>query len=291
MHYADFFIKILLAQFLFAILKLVLWGPGESLVGSISFDGGGPSNVLPTLGFLLIFVHYRGKLTTKHWLYVFALLIVSLIGIKRSIVFILPITIFLTFFLIGNIKNLGKYFKFIPFIIGLFILSIKVNPTLNPEQSYWGSFDIEYLINYSADYTLGSDKKTDAASGRGASFITFLNDLTLDNISFFGNGLSVMNASYEDFDAEKYNVSMKGSIGAFLKYYIATGILGLIVIFSYSYGMIKLASKNLFFIIILLYLFDFILFYNVMIETNFFSVLLLFIIVYYNSLKKHQLIK
>lgn len=284
LYYYKVFKSLFIIQILLAFLKLILFGFGESLIGSISFIGGGPSNILPVLGFVLIYIRKNEKLIKLDWLIVFGLFLVAIIGNKRSVMLILPLIIFLAYFINVNKKRIFniKLLKFTPLVLFAFYIGVKVNPTLNPDDSRWGRFDYDYLINYSLNYTFGDADlyNSDLAAGRGGSFLYLLTEKDYDEQDlFYGYGLEEVKKDYENFDSEKYGIATKGSAGAVFQNYISFGLIGTILIYIFIVSLVLMADSYKLRIMLFIFLtWDYIFFYNSSVQITAMMVTLLFII-------------
>jgi len=291
-YIGKIFIWVLVTQVLFTLIKLILFGFGESLIGSISFDGGGPSNILPVLGFLIIFLYRKGKLSKKDWCLIFGLFLIAVIGNKRSVIVILPLIIGATLFYVHKSISLFKLIKFLPLIFFLLYLGVRINPTLNPEGTRWGSFDLGFLQEYSINYTFGNEEayeSDDLIGGRGGSFVSFLkNDIELKDGKFlFGEGINSILLDYENFENERFGIDSKGSAGAALQNFIAYGFIGVILIFLFTISWIRLVSNYALSVILLFFLiWDYILFYNTTITINAMGISLIFIVELSNRIYK-----
>lgn len=285
--YMSALLWIIGVQFIFALFKLVIWGFGESLVGSISFNGGGPSNVLPIVAFFLIWLKSEGNLTSKDWGYLLLVFSVSIIGDKRSIIFTFPLFVFITMVISGKLRA-NHILKFS--VVGLFCLyiAVKLNPSLNPEHTRWGSFDPGFVIEYATEYTFGDKKNSnsDEVQGRGASSQVLLakifsvldfNDVRL----YMGEGFSKVDVSYEDFEGNKYGITSKGSASGFVQSFIAYGIIGTILFLILGYMNISIlrdsAVKWASFIFIV---WDFLFFYFTSMNVYAFTITIIFAGIY-----------
>jgi hypothetical protein len=294
--YIDALLYIVGVQFIFALFKLLVWGFGESLVGSISFNGGGASNILPIMAFFLIWVRKDGFLTYKDWLYLLMVFSVSIIGDKRSIIFIFPSFVLLTYVLSKKIKP-PNFLKISSICFICVFFAVKINPSLNPENSRWGSFDPFFFTNYLVEYSFGEKDKeysTDLIQGRGGGSLelltSFLNNSNLkDSYFHIGDGFSKIDVDYEDFDTYKYGLISKGSSSGFLQTFIAYGFFGVILFLSFGFMLIRFnIDKVLKWSLFLFILWDFFFFYYVSINSYAFSVTIIFIGLYSNlSIKKY----
>jgi len=283
------FTWMLVTQIAIAYIKLSLLGIGESVVGSIIFLGGGPSNSLPVIGFLFIFAKNKGVLKNKDWFFIFLLLSISIIGNKRSVVFILPTFIICVLVFVRK-ESFTLIYKFIPLIIFVAVIGIKTNVSLNPEKSYWGSVDIDFLYNYVMDYTFGLDEDGNIdesmGKGRGGGLLNLIYNQPFSFKStefFFGNGLEMIVAD-ELFDVDRFGVQKRTMVSAAMLNYIGIGILGTVLIFLYGLSFVRVI-KNLSLqrILIVFLLWDYFFYHNVTIIVNAISILLVASIIIFNK--------
>lgn len=288
--YSNLFLWVIGAQVLFVVIKLFLFGFGESLVGSISFIGGAPGNILPVLGFFLLWTKRRGDLSKADWIFIASLLLIGLAGNKRSIWFVLPVIIAATLVYVQKSIHLFSLVKYIPVALVLFVFGVKSNPSLNPEGTRWGSFSLEYVYSYARDYTFGSDNqraRTDVAHGRGGAFyeIIYMSENDVFSPDFLlGHGVDVVFVtSYDTFEDEEFGVASKAAVGAVLQNFFSLGFLGTLFIMLFGIAIIsKVKNRNLRIILGAFLLWDYILFYNSTIVINAHGILFVFIVNYYN---------
>jgi len=281
----------LVIQPVLAIVKYLLWGIiGEGLVGSLTTYGGGPNNIIPIVGFLLVWIHNKGKLSLNDWLYCLFLLVSPVIGGKRSIWFFYPTVVGAILLFSAKIKNAQTVSKhLVAFIVILPLvvyLGVRLNPTLNPDEKVWGRFDYNYVIDYSSTYLFGDSSDS---SGRGGSFLSLLNNSNSLNprSSVFGSGIDVMKKSYDEFDNSGLDVKMKGEIGAFAGNCIAYGVVGALLLMLFQIAVIfEYNSKAISVILILFSIIEAVIFYNVLMEGAMVVVLLFSM----HSFRRHHIV-
>jgi hypothetical protein len=267
-----------------------MFGFGESMVGSISFAGGGPGNIIPVLGFFLVWMKRNVPLTKRDWIFIVLLMFIAVSGNKRSVVFLLPIVIAITLLFVQKRIRFISLLKYIPVAVVLFVLGVKSNPTLNPEGSRWGSFNPKYIIDYAMGYSFGNKEsllKNPLQKGRGGGFIEFMTVTSTDysfKEYFFGQGLeNVVGTNYDTFNAEKFGVASKGAISAAVMNFITLGFLGMILAWWFGISIVKtISNKRLRWILYIFLTWDYLLFGNTTITINADSILLVFICVYFN---------
>ncbi len=288
---AKIFLWVLGVQAFMSVVKLFLFGFGESLVGTVSFSGGGPSNVLPIVGFFIILLYKGGNLEKKDWLFVISLLLISVIGNKRSIILIFPIIVMTTMIYVKRGVTFLAILKYIPLGIILLVVGVKLNPSLNPDGSRWGHFDFDFLYNYAYSYTFGNEDSNEEGGmeqGKGGGLNVIFDQTRNDIFSrefFFGNGLNdIIYASYDTFNTDEYGLTNKGAMGAALQNFFTLGIIGLLVcgLFSLSFANL-IRHKNLKIIISFFLLWDYFLFYNSSIVINAHGITFAFIIIFANA--------
>ena len=285
-NYKEIIFNVLLIQIILSIFKVLILNFGESVVGSVAFIGGGLATTLPILGFLFIWQNSKGNLKTKDWLMLLGFLVVAVASNKRAPIFILPLLSVAMYTYVYRTRNIVSFFKYIPLVLLILYIGIRSNPSLNPERSRWGSFDIAFATEYAADYMFGSERQLevndDIAYGRGGSFAALFSpapyNFPTKNL-FFGQGVTEILKNYEEFDVDKYGVSQKGALnGAMLKY-ISYGILGMILHFLLGLSYIVHLKRNNFMNILLLFFIGDFLFYDGVIFENGAMAFLLLLIV------------
>jgi len=274
--YSKLIRDILIIQVLLSFLKLLLFGFGESLVGSISFIGGGDATIIPILGFLFLWIKSPSKLKQKEWILILGMFLIALASNKRAPVFIVPLLIVAMYVYVNQSRTLTSFIKYVPLFMLLTYLGVRTNPTLNPQGSRWGSFDLKYVIQYVSDYTFGSEKaryvNQDISFGRGASLIALFSRTSLDlpiKTLFFGRGITEILNSYDEFDSKKYGISSKGALnGAFIKF-ISLGVLGLIFHLILGIAYISVIQTNrLKNLLIIIFLWDLFLYSGILLQNS-----------------------
>lgn len=285
-YYIEIIFNVLIIQIFLSISKILILNFGESVVGSVAFIGGGLATTLPILGFLFIWQNANGKPKTKDWFVLFGFLIVAVASNKRAPIFILPLLSVAMYTYVYRTRNIVSFFKYIPLVLLILYIGIRSNPSLNPERSRWGSFDIAFATEYAADYMFGSERQLevndDIAYGRGGSFVALFTpdpyNVPIKNM-FFGQGVTEILKNYEEFDNMQFRVSSKGALnGAMLKY-ISYGILGMILHFLLGISYIAHIKQNNFTNILLLFFIGDFVFYDGVIFENGAMALIVFLLV------------
>lgn len=187
-----------------AVVKLFIYGQGESAIGTYAVAGGTLSTVMPLIvigfGFSLYLIHRRS------WLYlalIMGAIAFSIIGGKRGFIFFLPAClIFLTWYMRNDIINLFRYTlvgSVVLVLAAFFALSLV--PTLSPGYSERGSFNPRYAWGFMQDYT--TNQMEGATLGRTSSTISLFLNLSERGILplMFGVGPgSVMKSRFSGLD-------------------------------------------------------------------------------------------
>jgi len=294
-YYGNLIIKLTIFQVIFSILKIIIIGIRENIVGTISDLGGGIGVHLAIMCTILLWYMHGRELKGKDWFYSLSFLIIPLASNKRAIWFMYPfILIFILFDKISH-SNIKRTFYIILLIPIVLFFGFRLNPTLNPENTIWGSFDLNYGINYALSYSGVSEEKlmSPYAQGRwGASSaivkITFQNPFSRESLLGFGRSRSG-NINTDLFDPKDYGLmpgTMISGIGImFIQMGWPATILIILLFILMIYNISDKRIRNFFIIYIL---WDIILYSGSLITTIFHSILLIIFIYifpkYYQSL-------
>ena len=225
--------------------KIFIFGlTSESIVGSVQYIGGGAAVVL-TFVFLIFFSVIQIDKRSKFKKYLYLLpMILSIASLKRAPVFLYPVFYF--FLIIFPYKKLNfiNLIKYVPIVILLFYIGVRSNATLNPENSNWGSFDINYFTDYMIEYNFGTSKLTEISelettSGRGGSlFLIFQpGKIGLKNTTevLFGKGIEDYALSTEGrfVGGKTYGIEHFGLLSSFCRSFLFPWTDG-----TYFYGFI-----------------------------------------------------
>jgi len=161
----NMFFLIFIVQIFASIIKFFVWGTSEAIAGTIHYSGGSLNTIVPLvsismlLSFFLIFAKKKIYL-----LLILGFFFMAWTGEKRGIYFyfiiVLAFTLFSNNVLINNVKvsKIILFFLLFPvFSFGIIYLGATYAPTLNPEGTMGGSFDIDFIYNYVIGYTTSSD--------------------------------------------------------------------------------------------------------------------------------------
>jgi len=279
---------ILFIQILLSIIKvLIIGGPRESLVGSITSQGGAAATSLPILGFIFLWIKNKGVLNRKDWFFIIGLIFIGFAGAKRAIWFIMPITIAAFMYYIPKKSIPTKYVIQILVLVPLvFYLGVRLSPTLNPDRKIWGRFDLQHTLDYAEYYSVGDfDEEETPTRGRVNSTTLVFEDLftkKLEKEDWFGHGLRfIFASSFEEFKEMGFDISHKGSATGVYQTLIANGYLG---IFSFLFFSLSLLFYNNVFrirvVLLLLFLWEYLFYTGIMFRDYALAVLIIYAIVF-----------
>ncbi len=225
-----------------AVVKLFIYGQGETAIGTYAFHGGTYSTVIPliSVSFLIAFYFFY-KPSKLYILLVFSFIAFGLIGGKRAVIILVPIVIiFLGFYMRDRLKNVLKYF-FVGIVIILLTgyFSMKFVPTLNPQRRAGGEIDIRHLKNFITGYTMSM--QNGRSEGRMSTLIIVFNTLRdngLENL-FFGLGPgSYIETRFEGLKTtikEEGELPINYGITGLTWFALQTGLIGAFIYLSLFY--------------------------------------------------------
>ena len=181
-----------------ALIKYLVLGQSEKGgIGTLSLEGGSISTVLPMFAVAVLFSYYLFNKKKSYLIYIFLFTIFAVIGGKRAIIIFFPVIIFLASFLfIFLMKKQINYRKNIRILLSvsaiaflIIYIGVRLNPTLNPDKELFGSFDLNYVVNYVDSYTT-QDKVAHFQMRRKAGLIYFSKYVWNNGIfhALFGEG-------------------------------------------------------------------------------------------------------
>lgn len=246
--YLRFVLKLILLQVIFSFVKLFTIGFSESVVGSAAFMGGNPATFLPVLGLFIIYSISNGHLDKKNIVFLGSMLFISIMSFKRIIWFIYPIIFITLNYLWGN----TRYFKYLVVLAPIiFYLGVRLNPTLNKENKIWGSFDLDYAINYAMEYSGISRTQMagDIFIGRFAGnlqMLKFVGNNFSQFKTWFGYGpKAIYGMPYYEYQKTNWpwNIKHKGSLTGAARFLIAYGLFG-VTFYLMLFSAIFYQNKN-----------------------------------------------
>lgn len=166
-YYMSLFISLIMLQVVFSIYKLIIMGFRENIVGSIANAGGDAAVLVTVIGSMAYWVSKDCELKGSDYLFPILTLIIAAASDKRAIWMLFPmILVMFNWDKVKKvkIKNIGIILIMIPLTV---YVGFRLNPTLNPDRKLWGSFDLDYGLNYSLDYSGFSEDKLSQQRGEG----------------------------------------------------------------------------------------------------------------------------
>lgn len=297
-YYNHLWGTLLLIQILMSVYKYLLFGGHhwEGMVGTFGDAyGGGIGTGFPLVALCWVAVNSNMDIRKcKSWLFIAGLLFLGIATGKRAVILLFPILFMVLSVYVCKKKYSNRVWVVIAAAPLLFYFGVRLTPTFNPENKVWGTFDLEYMLNYTENYAMGEVEdgaEREHYTGRVGSALTFWKIFKdIDNYTpktLFGEGLQrAYYTSPGDRDAynqfgKDYGLNHRGDITGVLMTYIAIGMVGVILLVVYCWFLFKIIRYlRLQFVLYFLVMFDFI-FYNFTIIRNpFVCTLMMFVIVY-----------
>ena len=237
-----------------------MFGLTEIIVGSLSSGGGALATTFPVFALIIYYFYRKGDFSILDWMVVAGIFFIGFSSNKRAIWFILPIMMLLVMVYLPRKRIPLRILYLTPLIPLIVYLGIRLNPSLNPSHKIWGTFDPEYTLNYTRNYSLGEDEypNDQVAYGRVSSTFMLFNriregELSLDD--FIGRGQEIIRyTSYQEFRDYDTGLASKMATNGFYKTYLTTGVFGIITLLFWYYFMVTHIKNRRFRIIMLLYL-------------------------------------
>lgn len=239
-----------------SIIKYFTVGLSEDYIGTFSLSGGSFSTIVP-LTFIAFF--YSFFLFSRRKIYlalIFGFIFMAFVGDKRAFWFLLPLVFFITYFLYkSNFTNqaIKVYVKSIVRLIILVPLTVYLGarglPSLNPDHRIWGSFDFEYLLDYSTNYNLGTNYDyIEYGVGRIGGAEAMIENFRGREISsvLVGDGPDTfVDKSNEDEATQEYGVYLLSHFTGVMFYLPSVGVLGTVFLWLYYFSVFPLAIRML----------------------------------------------
>jgi len=212
-YYANLIIKLLRFQIVFSIVKLIIIGFRENIIGSASDTGGNIGITMAVCGVIIYWLLKNKEFKGNDWWFVFGLVIIPMASNKRAIWLLYPIilVVLVTHFISRQtLRKLSYALLLLPL---MFYLGLRLNPSFNPQKKVWGSFDPQYATDFILSYTGVSEEKreSDLAQGRLGSAIAVISSVAsspfeTNNLLGFSKARSGR-LSYDSFDMEEYGLA------------------------------------------------------------------------------------
>lgn len=222
--------------------KLLIYGQGESAIGTYAVHGGGLSTAIPMVATAFLVSFYVGY--RRHLAYLIALvgfIAFGIIGGKRAVFVLVPLVGLFSLWLSVDVR-IGRMLKLAPHLLGIgmifvlaFYATVRLTPTLNPERMIMGSFDISYVTDYFMSSQVDAYSQNNEAQGRFSTTKVFLdevNDSASTALVGFGPGM-LLKTEIEGAGREKsedmYGMQYGGGLEQFGVLYGITGFSWLLV--------------------------------------------------------------
>ena len=291
LNFSDLFFSLLNIQILLSVVKVITLGLQESVVGSVSYIGGGQATSLPVLGFILLWMSRQGNFVKKDWGYIFLLLVIGFASFKRAVWFITPAVIFMFMYYVPQKISFTKLLYYIPLIPIVFYAGVRLSPSLNKENKIGGSFDLQYAYDYVQFYSFGKtsvNSEVKLGQGRGGAIFLLgdklFNRESLSFNDYWGFGLEeIYTVDYETFNDDKFGLSNKGAASGIFQSYIVSGYVGIFMTILFIFSILGLIKESRIRLAIALLLFwDYFFYSGLILRTQALLILLFFILIYSN---------
>ena len=277
--------ELLLVQIILSVFKFFIMGLTESVVGSVSSQGGAMATALPILGFMFLWIKRNGQLNRRDWIFIVGLMFIGFVSLKRAIWFVIPFIIALFMIYVPGRKISPRLILLAIIAVPLvFYLGVRLNPSLNREKRIGGSFDLNYALNYAERYNYG-ENSSDKTSGRGNAAIYIVDKITSNTITekeWFGYGLRFMYAAdYQEYADMGLSITSKGSATGVYQTMVSNGFLGIIFTLFFALSML-LQTKNRRIRIVLIgfFLWEYIFYTGIVLREPSLSFLLVYLILF-----------
>lgn len=263
--------KIVLSTILFVFLlqipaswvKLALIGPAEVYIGTISVRGGSITTILVMLATCYLAVRYYTTGQKTNFLLLFGFLSFGIIGNKRALIGYVPLVWIMamviyswknnnsftlsTFLTPSSLKNL-----MVALLGGVlvFYTVVRLNPTLNPEGVYGGSFDIGFVVDYVIEYNSRESRDPTQYTGRLNAPKYVINAVSKNGLKseLFGLGAGIITASRFAAESKDYQKDVLGlGYGARNGVWyllLQVGWLGVFMYFGFIFSLFKTIGKQ-----------------------------------------------
>lgn len=289
--------ELLVIQCFFGIFKWILMGGHfwEGMVGTFgAFRGGGSGTSFPLVSLCWVAVNSNMNIKNwRSWLLILGLLFIGVAAGKRAVIILYP----LLFLVLSVFVCRRKYSRYVWVALCavplMFYLGVRLTPTLNPEHKVWGNFDLNYMLNYTEDYTAGeADEEGNRTEyeGRFGAVQLFWNIVRdTDNYThtiLFGEGVERAYTSTENREAydrfgRDYGLHHRGELTGVFMLYIAVGLVGVLLFLVYYIFLLRIVKyRRLHLTLLALVMFDFICYNFTSVRDPFVNTILMFTIVY-----------
>ena len=232
-------------------VKYILVGAIENYVGTMSVAAGSLSAVLPMVAVSYLFSKYLYMKNKRILLYILLFVVFGLIGGKRVLWFSIPCLIF-AISLIHSVLNKKNIIRIIRtggtglfLIVITLYLSLRFTPTLNPENKMGGSFDIDYAVKFTEEYTLAKKSTRMTRTEGAAYFFNLIASKNLKTILLGGQAGKLIPSSINSEDPIKfyYGINYGGRMGI-VWIFLQIGLIGSLLFLLIFMKMFVFVIRN-----------------------------------------------
>ena len=302
-HFNHLIFLILLVQIGMSLLRYMLNGfhYWEGMVGTFGgIRGGGAGTGLPLIALCWVALNSNMKIKgLKAWLFLIGLLVIGVAAGKRAVILLFPILYFVLSIFVSKKKYNVWMLVSLAVIPLIFVLGVKMTPSLNPDNKVWGTFDLDYAIEYVKSYSGIDDtpkpqmqityiNKKEVYQGRIGSvklwWKLFSDYENYNDEAWYGVGLQrIYGAEYEFYRDSDYNFGLdhRGSMTGIFMHFKALGVIGLILFLLYYVQMFFIPKYKKYGLVVLgVALFDFVFYNTTIIREPIIATLVVFCLVY-----------
>jgi len=243
-----------ISQIFASLIKFIIVGVREPYIGTMASHEGGITTVFSLVCFCVGFEFFLQTKEKKYLLLLIGFLAFGIIGAKRALAFLIPLFCFITIlfhaYLSDSFLQHIKKLIIAVFLAPIFFVAVCVlNPSLNPEKKVGGSFNLEYVINFSQDYNEGKNNEVGRSKAHEKVLEKISNSDLYNQLFGFGTGTliasSFNNDGYlEDALNKRFGVGYSLGIGS-LNILVQIGLLGLITYLGmFVYLLFVLMKKS-----------------------------------------------
>jgi hypothetical protein len=283
--------EILILQIILSIIKFIIIGTAESIVGTVASQGGAVATTLPMMGFMFLWLKKRGKFERNDWFIIFGLAFIGFVSLKRAIWFIMPILIILLMFFVQKKKIPLKVSIYALLAVPLvFYFGVRFNPSLNKEGHFGGSFDMGYAVDYAQKYMFGEKDINQPGQGRGGATLLLYDKFVNGDLraqDWLGYGLRFMyTTDYEAFDELGFGISGKGAATGVFQTMVTSGYLGIIATILFVFSLLyQTKNQRLRIVLIGVFCWEYFFYTGILIRELSLSFLLIYVILYSNVIE------
>lgn len=236
------FEKLIIIQIILSIFKMVILGGFlEGWVGSMTgVQGGGSGTSFPLLGLMWLALKTDMNFSRKDWFLAIGLLILGFAAGKRAVWIMFPILFCFLSMYVYRKSLVNKAIAVLVIAPILFYLAVRISPSFNPDNKVWGTFDLEYAINYGLKYTAGIDENhanVQTGVGRLGALSWMLEQFQQEGKNIlFGRGNEYMTYVSKDdyFNAAYYGgIQGRGNITGIVSTFFTLGFIGIVFYFLF----------------------------------------------------------